>query len=547
MSTNRSQGGASAPDYLLTLKRRKWWLIAPTILVPTLAVALSLHQHKVYQAKAEVVVNRQNLAASLAGTADTTAFQDPTRFVETQARIASIPEVAARTLRALGLQRTVDDLLANSDVTAEPNVDLLAFRVRDRDPQLARRLASEYARQFSRYHTEVDTTALSRTLTEVRSRIDEVQNRGGASAALLRSLLDKEQQLQTLESLQSANAFLVRPSDVAGKIRPRPLLNGFIGVLLGFGLGLGLVFLIEAVDTRVRSGEELTERLGLRLLGRIPEPSRRLRSNADLVMVVEPESVDAEAFRMLRTNLDFANLDREAKVIMISSAIGGEGKSTTAANLAIAFARAGRKVLLAELDLRRPNLGKMLKSYPPAGLVDVLLGYVPLEEAIERISVERTIPAANGRGTRGTEIEFLSAGPTLADVGELFGSRKLEQVLDRLRGRADLILLDAPPLLLVGDAMALSAKADALLLVARPQVIRRPMLKELRRFLDATPTEKLGVVLTGDSSAAGLGYSYAGYSSIAEAEHRSILDVLARRKRTRAPDRTPGHERSRAG
>jgi capsular exopolysaccharide synthesis family protein len=262
-------------------------------------------------------------------------------------------------------------------------------------------------------------------------------------------------------------------------------------------------------------------------------------------MMAEPESVDAEAFRMLRTNLDFANLDREAKVIMVSSAIGGEGKSTTAANLAIAFARAGRKVLLAELDLRRPNLGKMLKAYPPAGLVDVLLGYVPLEEAIERISVERAIPAANGRGARGTEIEFLSAGPTLADVGELFGSKKLDQVLDRLRGRADLILLDAPPLLLVGDAMALSAKADALLLVAKPQVIRRPMLKELRRFLDATPTEKLGVVLTGDSAATGLGYSYAGYPSIAQTEHRSILDVLARRKRS--PDRTPGHERSRAG
>src|SRR5580765_1113256 len=248
MSTNRSQSGASAPEFLSTLKRRKWWLIGLTILLPTLAVLLSLHQHKVYQAKAEVVVNRQNLAASLTGTADTTAFQDPTRFVETQARIASIPEVAARTLRALGLSRSVDDLLANSDVTAEPNVDLLAFRVRDRNPQLSRRLASEYARQFSRYHTEVDTAALSRTLSEVRSRINEVQNRGGTSAALLRSLLDKEQQLQTLESLQSANAFLVRPADIASKVKPRPLLNGIIGALLGLGLGLGLVFLVEAVD-----------------------------------------------------------------------------------------------------------------------------------------------------------------------------------------------------------------------------------------------------------------------------------------------------------
>jgi capsular exopolysaccharide synthesis family protein len=539
MTPNRSQGGAPAPDYLVTLRRRKWWLIGLTLLVPMLAVVLSLRQHKVYEAKAEVVVNRQNLAASLAGTADTTAFQDPTRFVETQARIASIPEVAARTLRALGLnQRTVDDLLANSDVTAEPNVDLLAFRVRDRNPLLARRLASEYAKQFSRYHTEVDTASLSRTLDEVRARINDVQSRGGASSALLRSLVDKEQQLQTLESLQAANAFLVRPADAAGKVKPRPLLNGLVGGLLGLGLGLGLVFLIEAVDTRVRSGEELTERLGLPLLGRISEPPRRLRSKNDLVMVAEPESVEAEAFRMLRTNVDFANLDRDAKVIMVSSAVGGEGKSTTAANLAVSFARAGRRVLLAELDLRRPNLGSMLKTYPAAGLVDVLLGYATLDDAIEQIQIAGGAPAANGRGQRGGEFEFLAAGPAPTDVGEMFGSRKLGQVLDAMRSRADVVLLDAPPLLLVGDAMALSAQADALILIAKPQMIRRPMVKDLRRFLDATPTEKLGVVLTGDS-AAGLGYAYAGYPSVVHVEHRSVIDVLTRRKRKSAHPREP--------
>jgi Mrp family chromosome partitioning ATPase len=107
-----------------------------------------------------------------------------------------------------------------------------------------------------------------------------------------------------------------------------------------------------------------------------------------------------------------------------------------------------------------------------------------------------------------------------------------------MRSRADVVLLDAPPLLLVGDAMALSAQADALILIAKPQVIRRPMVKDLRRFLDATPTEKLGVVLTGDS-ATGLGYAYAGYPSVAHVEHRSVIDVLTRRKRKSAHPREP--------
>lgn len=542
MSSSRLQSGASAPDYLLTLKRRKWWLIGMTLVLPAIAVSLSLQQHALYEAKAEVVVNRQNLAASLTGTADATAFQDPTRFVETQARIASIPEVAARALRAAGLtRRAVDDLLANSDVSAEPNVDLLAFKVRDPNRALAQRLATQYASQFSLYRTELDTAALTRTLKEVRDRIDQLQ-KSGASAALLRSLVAKEQQLQTLESLQSANAFLVRPADVAKKVRPRPLSNGFIGGLLGLGIGLALAFLVEAADTRVRSGEELVERLGLPLLGRVPEAPRRLRTKGELVMLAEPESVEAEAFRMLRTNVDFANLDRDAKVIMVTSAIGGEGKSTTAANLAVSYARAGRNVVLAELDLRKPNLAPMLKVHPISGLVDVLLGYAELRDAMRTIPLETGIPDANGKSGQGGRLDFLPAGAVQAPVGELFGSRKLDQLLDVLRKHADLVILDAPPLLLVGDAMALSTQADALLLIARPKVIRRPMLKELRRFLDATPTEKLGVVLTGDEGIVG-GYAYPGYGYGASPEpnRRSLKDTLGERSRKarQSGERTP--------
>lgn len=528
-SFGRLQPGASAPDYLLTLKRRKWWLIGMTVLLPTLAVLLSLKQHALYEAKAEVIVNRQNLAASLAGTGDTTSFQDPTRFVETEARIASIPEVAARALRAVGLtSRTADELLSSSDVSAEPNVDLLAFKVRDPSRLVAQRLATAYARQFSQYRTELDTAALSRTLKEVRDRINQGDT-SGASSALLKSLIDKEQQLQTLVSLQSANAFLVRPADVAQKVRPRPLLNGLIAGLLGLGVGLGLAFLVEAVDTRVRSGEELVERLGLPLLGRIPEPPRRLRTKGELVMLREPESVEAEAFRMLRTSVDFANLDSDAKVIMVTSAISGEGKSTTVANLAVSYARAGRQVLLAELDLRRPNLGPLLKVHPVTGLVDVLLGYAELDDAIHRIPIDGVSPGGNGRGAQGGHLDFVAAGAAPSDVGELFGSRRLDQLLDVLRKQADLVLLDAPPLLLVGDAMALSAQADALLLVSKSKVIRRPMLRELRRFLEASPTVKLGVVLTGDETMM-TGYSYAGYGAHSSSERRSMINVVRRRK-----------------
>jgi succinoglycan biosynthesis transport protein ExoP len=531
MAPGRISGGASAPDYLDTLRRRKWWLIAMVLGVPLLAVLLSLRQDDLYEAKGEVVVSRQNLAAALAGTSDTTAFQDATRFVETQARIAETPVVAGRTLRAVGLTRTTAaEFLERSDVSAEPNVDLLAFRVRDGNPELAQRLATEYARQFSRYRTELDTSALSRALEDVRARIDAVQGQGGTTnATLLQSLIDKEQQLQTLESLQAANAFVVRPADAAKKVQPRPLFNAFIGVLIGLGLGLALVFLAEAIDTRVRSEDEVMERIGLPLLGRIPEAPRRVRAKQQLVMLAEPESVEAEAFRMLRTNIDFANLDRQAKTVMVTSAIGEEGKSTTIANLAVSYARAGRKVLLAELDLRRPNLATMLGVRPLAGLVDVLLDQHDLDDAIVPIDVHRAAHARNGQ--RPAPLGFLAAGIAPPDVGELFGSRKLQHVLDELRSRADIVLLDAPPLLLVGDAMALGAQADALLYVARPKVLKRSMLKEVRRLLEAMPTEKLGLTLTGSETTPA--YAYSGYEPV-QKERR-----LFPRRTGRVPERTP--------
>jgi polysaccharide biosynthesis transport protein len=507
-------------------------LISSAVLVPLLAILFSSQQSKVYEAKSEVLVSRQNLAATLAGTSDNTVFQDPTRLVETQARIARMPIVANRTVKAVGLNhRTGDDLLNSSSVAAEPNVDLLSFSVRDGDPVLARRLATKYAEQFSLYRSELDTAALSRTLSEVRGRIRALRSVSDtANVLLLRDLLNKEQQLQTLESLQAANRFVVRDADPAVKVQPKPVTDGFIGALIGIALGLALAFLAESLDTRVRSGEEVAERLDLPLLGRIPELPRRLRSRGQLVMLAEPESVPAEAFRMLRTNIDFANLEREAKVIMLTSAVEGEGKSTTAANLAVAYARAGRRVILAELDLRRPNLGPMLGFPRSVGLVDVLVGSATLADTVIRVPVDS--PGTNGT-RRAATVEFLPAGPASSDVGELFASKRLGGLVEALRERADIVLLDAPPLLLVGDAMALSAQADAIVLVSRLNALRRPTLRELDRVLAATPIEKLGVVLTGEAPPSG--YSYAQYYGPKESS--SVFARFGAGRKPQAPKR----------
>jgi succinoglycan biosynthesis transport protein ExoP len=302
------------------------------------------------------------------------------------------------------------------------------------------------------------------------------------------------------------------------QVQPRPFRNGFVGLALGLIVGIGLALLWEALDTRVRSAEDIEQRLGLPLLARLSEPSRRLQRKNALAMIADPSGHQAESFRMLRTSIDFVNLDRKARVIMVTSALDQEGKSTTIANLAIAFARTGRRVVLVDLDLRRPALGRFFRLNGREGLTNVALRERSLDEAIKYVAIEPegAVTGAgsgsvngNGSGTIEGVLELLLAGPPPPGAGEFTASNAVGEILDDLRERADLVLVDAPPLLQVGDAVTLTARVDALFVVTRLKTLRRPVLKELARVLDACPGEKLGFVLTGAKFEEG--YGYAGY------------------------------------
>ena len=209
---------------------------------------------------------------------------------------------------------------------------------------------------------------------------------------------------------------------------PQPIRNGILGLLFGLAVGLGLAFLIDAFDTRVRSGEELAERLGVTLLGRLPEPPKRLRERNGLVMLDQPNSQHAEAFRMLRTNLELANIEQEAKVIAVASALPSEGKSTTIANLAIAIARGGNSVALVDLDLRKPMLSNFFNVPSPAGVTDVALGRVTLEEALLHVNVAAFLDEPDVVSDKRLELDVLLAGRTAPNPGEFVSSRRLATI-----------------------------------------------------------------------------------------------------------------------
>lgn len=510
---------ASLRDYLRVLLRHRLLIAVAALAAPAAAVLLSLEQAPRYEASAEVLLSRQNLASMLTGTTDPTVYQQADRVAETQAQLARVPLVAQRTLEAAGLRgRTAEDFLAASKVTPATNADLLTFAVTDESPEIAVKLATGYARQFTRYRLELDTAAIARARSEVEAKIGQLEAAGDTRSSLYASLVEKDQQLRTLEALQTSNAYVVRSADTARKVAPRPVRNGLLGLAVGLVLGVALAFLREALDTRVRTAEEVAATLGLPLLARLPEPPRALRRRRQLVMLGMPSGVHAEAFRLFRTNLDFVNLERDARVIMVTSAIQAEGKSTTVANLAVALARAGRQVALVDLDLRRPTIAQFFGLEGKPGITDVALGSVTPEQAIHRIDVTRH---AGGPTITGGGLEVLTSGPLPPDVGEFVSTRALASMLRFVRDRADIVLVDAPPLLKVGDALALSARVDALIVVARLNVLRRGMLSELARLLAASPAEKLGFVATDPQGDDGYGYGYGYEPYLAPAAERT--------------------------
>ena len=513
-------------------------VLAAVVVVPVVAVALSLAQPVRYAATARVLLNTQNLASSSLTTTPQVPASPvpPERVADTQAQLARVSVVVERALRsgpAAGM--TIQEFLSSSSVSSDPNTDLLSFTVTAAAGARAEALATAYATAFTKYRSDLDTAPVRKARAHVHTLLTELKVQGQTGSPLYRNLQAKDQSLQSLEVLRTSNATVVQQALTATQVQPKTFRNALIGIGLGLLLGIALAFLRQALDGRVVTATEVSSVLGLPLLGRLSGVPRTVRRQDALVTVAEPNSRLAQAYRVLRATIDSMMPRRVQPVqetarliavkqdprreichlIAITSATSGEGRSTTVANLGVAFARAGRRVVLVNADMRRTtderptSLDKLFGLEQQVGVADIIRRQASLDGALacrdmslrndaeSSATTDSTVDEGPVEDDQSASLWVLPAGSSpVADLGDPTRSSRLDDLLGELASRFDVVLIDAPPLLLSADSLELVRRADAAVVVVRANRVAQSTLAELARVLSSSPVYKMGFVLT---------------------------------------------------
>jgi len=504
-------------DYVRVLKRRKLTIALTAVAIVGGALALSFAQTPVYAATTKVLV-APRLAEELAGAE--TGGNTASRGIETEIEVlrSRATRVAAR--EELGHAPTVS-------ISAVGATQVVAINARSTDPERAADDANGYAESYIELRREQLLDELLAASEEIQGRVTELdQERLEVEAQLLgvgedvgaRQRLDNrlrsietkrdayQQQLDDLEvagnlSEQGGGAEVLSEATAPGSpVSPQPVRNAMAALGLGLVLGVGLAFLREYLDDTVRNEDDMTRASGLTVVGRIPViPGWKNRRSPFLVSVTNTNSAPAEAYRTLRTNLQFLDLEQPIRSLQMTSASAVEGKTTTLANLAVTMANTGRRVIVVCCDLRRPRLHEFFGLSHEIGFTSVLLGEVPLAQALQ--------PAADGR------LLVLASGPRPPNPSELLSSQRAADLFESLTDRGDLLLVDSPPVLPVTDALVISGIVDATLVVGTAGSTAKRGLHSAITALRQVDAPLVGAVLNGIGAAEAYAYGYTyGYT-----------------------------------
>lgn len=526
-------GSVELRDYLRVFRRQLALIVAITLLGAAAAAAYTFRRTPVYESSASVLVR-----------AITTNAFDPGSRVDqqlnmfNQRQLAQSEPVAALAAKTLKTTATPAQLLEHVKVDVPANSQILRVRYQDTVPLTAQRGADAFAKAYlvsreadARAQATTSQKSLQKDIARFQKQASAAEKqiadpdadsatRQAAQAKLAAANNRLDQLLSQLSGFQSLDftpgTVIAAAGLPATPASPNNRLDIGIGLLVGLFLGVVLAFVRDRTDDRLRGREDLAERLDRPVLATIPPLSKRVRqegklrwkrrSRNSLVTLEQPNSPAAEAYRTLRTRMARLASQLDINSVMVVSAGVGEGKSTTAANLAVVLAETGKDVLLVSADLRRPRVHQFFSLQNKSGLSNLLTDGTPPDK--------RKGPVADGKQMASElwsvapNLWVVLSGPLPPHPSALMDSDSMRQFLKEQRDLFDFIVLDCPPALVVADSMALAPLADAVLVVADAKESDRDMVSRLKEELEQVGGKIVGAVLNRSKQAAKSTYYY---------------------------------------
>jgi receptor protein-tyrosine kinase len=444
-------------DYLNIARRRWLAILGCTAAVLAVAAGITAQAQPQYASTAQLFV-------STTPTDTTQAYQGgmfSQQRVKSYSDMVTGLELAARVIDNNDVDLAPSELSSKISAAVVPDTVLLTITVTDPSAAQARWLNEAVVDEFRKFVGEIETPP-------------------GSSTPLIKATIVDPPRLP------------------ASPVSPRPLRNLLLGGVLGLLLGFGLAMTRELLDASVKDIGDVPALADVPVLSTLALDSEVTRQ--PLISSLASHAPRVEAFRVLRTNLQFIDVDSKSKAFVVTSAVPGEGKSTTAVNAALALAQVGRRVLLLDSDMRRPQVARLLGLETSVGLTTLLLGTVKLDDALQT-------HAASG-------LQVLASGAIPPNPAELLQSQAMNDLLIELRARFDVIIIDAPPLLPVTDAALLASKTDGAIIVTRHSKTTRDQLTTAVDRLTSVDAHVLGLVFNmvpvkRSSGAYGYGYGYA--------------------------------------
>ncbi|WP_028265264.1 polysaccharide biosynthesis tyrosine autokinase [Arthrobacter sp. MA-N2] len=473
-------------DYLVILRRNWITIVAATLAGLLVGASVAILTKPTYTADTQLFV-------AIQGSGSIQELQQGNTFsqarIQSYVKTVSTPVVLQPAIDSLGLNTTPERLQSQVRATADPNTVLINISVVDDSPSQAAAIAQAVA------------------------------------ASLITAVAKLERPTSTAPSVVSLS--IIRPATAPSvPSAPNTRTTMLMGLVIGLILGIGIAFVRSTLDNKVRGETELRRITDVAILGGIAhEPDA---GKNPLLTQVHHQSPRAESFRQLRTNLQFANVSSGAKTLTVTSSLPGEGKSTTAANLAIALAETGHKVCLVDADLRRPMLDAYLGLDRNAGLTTALVGQADVQDLLQPW------------GDSGLAV--LTSGQIPPNPSELLGSRNMEGLIQRLEAIFDYIVIDAPPLLPVTDAAVLAQHTGGVLMVVASQAVKEQDLLRALTTLKMVGADVLGIVLNKLPVNGPDAYGYRYYSH-ESAESANRDESPGRRARGRALNRGSNSKR----